>query len=91
MPNLVASARSCGRTGSWSKQATLAGVVVSFTGVRVKQCDAEHIGNAQDTFVRNYCNALTEAKQAFSTANSKAKRLGREPAGHFSGTSIRVK
>ncbi|KAL3912832.1 MAG: hypothetical protein SGPRY_008203 [Prymnesium sp.] len=88
--NLVASARSCGRTGSWSKKATLAGVVASFTGVRVKQCDAEHIGNAQDTFLRNYCYALTVAKMAFSTAKSKAKRLGREPAGHFQESSRRV-
>ncbi|KAL3902598.1 MAG: hypothetical protein SGPRY_011998, partial [Prymnesium sp.] len=61
----------------------LAGVVGSFTGVKVKKGDAEYIENAQDTFLRHYCNALKKAKHALLNAKAKARKSGRELASHF--------
>lgn len=53
-------------------------VVASFTGVPLKSKDeAEYIGNAQDAYLRHYCQSLKKAKQAKSTAASKARKAGR--------------
>mmetsp|Transcript_8823 Transcript_8823/g.21156 ORF Transcript_8823/g.21156 Transcript_8823/m.21156 type:complete len:119 (-) Transcript_8823:164-520(-) len=52
--------------GVWSKQASLALVVASFTGVRLKNKDvAEHIGNAQDSFLRHHRAMMKKAKSYF--------------------------
>lgn len=63
--------------GGWPRQATLARVVGCFTGVTVSRSDAEYIGNAEDTFMRDYVKQLTKAQQAQSRARSRAQRAGR--------------
>lgn len=68
---------------SWSKQAILAVVVGSFTGVKICRADAEHVGNAEDSFLRNYTIALKKARQALANAQSKAKKSGREIPAYF--------
>lgn len=75
---LVAEARSNGHAcGGWSKQAVAARVVGSFTGVCIERADAEYIGNAQETFLRDYRKQLLRATQAKFKAEARAQRAGR--------------
>mmetsp|Transcript_48031 Transcript_48031/g.118893 ORF Transcript_48031/g.118893 Transcript_48031/m.118893 type:complete len:376 (+) Transcript_48031:111-1238(+) len=76
--NLVQKARREHRT-SWSKQAALAMVVASFTGITIRsKAEAEHIGNAQDSFVRHHTHLLKKAKQSLATAECKARKSGKD-------------
>lgn len=44
--------------GGWTKQSSMAKSVATFTGVPLRAVDAEYIGNAQDTFLRDYRKAF---------------------------------
>jgi len=90
--NLVVAARmQDGRalgTLGWTKQATLARVVGCFTGITIKQSDAEYIGNAQDYFLKDYSRTMAKACKAEREARSRAKRSGRELSAHV-GSRVR--
>lgn len=65
------------------KQVLLAQVVAIFTGVTIAKEDAEYIGNAEASFVSRYQKQIKKARQALSTAMSKAKKAGKElPENH---------
>lgn len=68
------------RCSGWSKQATLARVVGCFTGVTIDKGNAEYIGNAQDTFLRDYTQAMKKAEKAERKAQLRARKAGREVA-----------
>lgn len=70
--------RSHNDYGGWSKQAAVAKVVATFTGIALRQVDAEYIGNAQDTFLRDYGKAMEKAKGAERKARKRAVQSGRE-------------
>lgn len=77
--NIVAKARNAGdKCGGWPKQATLAKVVACFTGVRMKRSDAEYVGNAQDSYLRQYRLELSKARNTDSQEVSRARKKGRE-------------
>lgn len=77
--NLVAGARKLDIQASagWSKQATLALVVGTFTGVKLARSDAEYIGNAQDYFLRDYMKHLSKAEKSEARATRRAALAGR--------------
>ena len=81
--NLIVSCRLGDRRPlPCSKQAMLAMVVASFTGVKMKQECAEHIGNAQDSFLRHFVASLRKAKHALASAAHKARKAGRAMSAH---------
>ena len=60
--NLIVSCRlGDRRPPPCSKQAMLAMVVASSTGVKMKKECAKHIGNAQDSFLRHFVASLRKA------------------------------
>lgn len=75
--NLVVEARRHNNCGGWSKHATLARVVGSFTGICIQKSDAEYIGNAQDCYLGAYARAVAKAKKAQRTAMQRAKQSGK--------------
>lgn len=75
--NLVTTARNNGDTcGGWCKQAAVAKVVASFTGVMLKRADAEFVGNAQDSFLHQYRKELSRARNSDSQEVSRARKKG---------------
>lgn len=84
--NLVVEARQNNNLcGGWSKQATLARVVGCFTGVHMKQSDAEYIGNAQDYFLSHHAKGMSKAISAQRMRESRARRSGKPlPVDHES-------
>lgn len=66
----------------WSKQALLAKVVGTFTGVRLSRADSEYIGNAHDYYLRDYVKKLTKAEKAEARALSRAVKAGRGESTH---------
>lgn len=77
--NLVQMARSKGdKCGGWPKQATLAKVVASFTGIKLKRSDAEFVGNAQDSFLHFYRKDLLKARNSDAQELARARKRGRE-------------
>lgn len=77
--NLVTTARNNGdKCGGWCKQAALAKVVASFTGVMLKRADAEFVGNAQDSFLHQYRKDLSRARNSDSQELSRARKKGLE-------------
>jgi len=75
--NFVQEARRQGdRCGGWPKQATLAVVVGSFTGVALRRADAEFIGNAQDSFLNLYTKELKKARDADNKQLARARKAG---------------
>lgn len=68
----VARCRETNHNNGWSKHSTLARVVGSFTGVFIRQCDGDFIGNAQDYFLRDYVKKTAKAR------NTESQKAGKE-------------
>lgn len=79
--NIVQKLRS---QSHWNKHACLAMVVASFTGIRLNsKAEAEHIGNAQDAYLRHHVEALKKVKQSLSVATCKAKKVGKQISSQY--------
>lgn len=90
--NMVAEKRRMGHScEGWSKQAVLARVVATFTGVKVSKGDAEYVGNAQDYFLKDYVKQLAKAHKSALKAASRARKAGRELPSEQGGRSSELK
>lgn len=79
--NVVQHMRRGGeKCGGLTKQATLAMVVASFTGVRLRITDAEYIGNAQDNCLLWYIKGLKKGEELRPSGRLQGKEKGRGPA-----------
>ena len=61
---VVEALQNGSRAAGWNKQSTLAAVVASFTGNKLKKENAEYIGNAQDRFCASHLKQLKKAMDA---------------------------
>lgn len=69
--------------GNWSKQAAFAKIVATFTGINLQREDAEYIGNAEFTYLRDFGKALAKAASAQRSLRYRALKSGRQVPDEF--------
>lgn len=76
--DIIVDLRRLQDSGGWTKQAFVAKAVATFTGVKLQRCDADYVGNAQDTYLRDYKKTMAKAIAAERIARERARKAGRE-------------